>query len=53
MAEKKLIPEIRFQSFEGEWVEKRLEEYFFLISGQHLNPDEYENAKMMRLFHIY
>jgi type I restriction enzyme, S subunit len=37
-----LVPKLRFSGFEGEWVQNKLSDLYQLISGQHLNPDEYQ-----------
>jgi len=37
------IPALRFPEFGGKWDERKLEGDVELISGQHLNPDEYSN----------
>ena len=39
------IPELRFREFEGEWKWMTINNVFTLISGQHLNPDEYTTEK--------
>jgi len=35
------VPRLRFKGFEGEWERAKIGDYFELLSGQHLNPDEY------------
>ena len=40
-AEGKLIPQLRFKEFDGEWVNSKLGEGIKLISGQHMSPDQY------------
>ena len=42
-------PVLRFPEFRGEWEEFKLEEKYFLISGQHLTPDEYSFKKRVGL----
>jgi len=45
MAQNELcIPALRFPEFSGEWIKRFLEDGSELISGQHLNPDEYSNG---------
>lgn len=41
MSDQKNIPELRFPGFDGELECQKIKESFLLISGQHLNPDEY------------
>ena len=38
------VPRLRFPEFDGEWEERKLQEYFQLVSGNHLNPDQYTNS---------
>jgi type I restriction enzyme S subunit len=38
----KLVPKLRFPEFKEEWVQNKLSDLYQLISGQHLNPDEYQ-----------
>lgn len=42
---KNKVPKLRFPEFSGEWKEKRLKNGYELISGQHLNPNEYSIVK--------
>lgn len=42
---KNKAPKLRFPEFSGEWEEKRLKNGYELISGQHLNPNEYSIVK--------
>ena len=35
------VPALRFPEFEDDWIEKKIQDEFYLISGQHLNPNEY------------
>lgn len=41
MVEKKKIPEIRFDGFEGEWEEKRFDEYYTVKSGYAFDAKDY------------
>ncbi len=38
------VPALRFPEFSGEWEEKKLSKTVLLVSGQHLNPDDYNTS---------
>ena len=38
---KKLVPELRFSEFMGDWTESKFSNLIDLISGQHLSPNQY------------
>ncbi|MGL6131869.1 MAG: hypothetical protein ACRCZ9_09680 [Fusobacteriaceae bacterium] len=42
---KNKAPKLRFPEFSGDWEEKRVKNSYELISGQHLNPNEYSIVK--------
>jgi len=48
-AVKNKIPTLRFPEFSEGWEEFKLEKKYILISGQHLNPDEYSIKKQIGL----
>lgn len=39
------MPKLRFPEFIQEWKTSKIGEQFQLVSGQHLNPDQYSNIK--------
>ncbi|MCU4155230.1 restriction endonuclease subunit S [Carboxylicivirga sp. A043] len=39
------VPQLRFPEFKDQWSKLFIKDKFNLISGQHLNPDEYTNEK--------
>lgn len=41
MGEKRNVPKLRFSEFSEPWVQQKIEKGFELVSGQHLNPEEY------------
>lgn len=45
MSEKRNVPDLRFKEFEEGWNLEKVQNQFDLISGQHLNPDEYTEKR--------